>query len=348
MRRGRNWLSALLYIVLLLAGCQRAALPAGDAELHTISFFAMDTLMDFRVYGDASLPEAAQAVVQDWEARASVTAQDSELARLNRDGEASLSPETASLLETALDLCEETGGILDVTIYPVVRAWGFTTGAYQVPPEGEIQDLLRRVDYRKVTREGNRVTLEPGVEVDLGSVAKGWAGARAADLLRQRGVTSALLNLGGNVQTVGAKPDGSPWRVAVQDPFSDGLAGVIDVVDQAAVTSGGYQRFFEGPDGTVYWHIMDPRTGWPAQLDRTTGKLSENGLASVTIVAEDGAYCDALSTALFIMGREGAETFWRTHQDFGMVLVTPEGDLWVTPDLSFQPEPGFPCSVIGN
>ncbi|MBQ9347875.1 MAG: FAD:protein FMN transferase, partial [Oscillibacter sp.] len=212
----------------------------------------------------------------------------------------------------------------------------------RIPTEAELSALLESVDYRKITLDGNTVSLPAGMEIDLGGVAKGYAGAKAAEYLRQQGVTSAMLSLGGNVQTVGAKPSdgrspsGSPWRVAVQDPASDGFAGVVEIIDKAAVTSGGYQRFFVGEDGETYWHIMDPATGRPAK----------NGLVSVTIVAEDGALCDALSTALFVMGPERAVSFWRDHGSaFGMVLITEDGRLLVTPDLSFTADPSAPYRV---
>ena len=137
---------------------------------------------------------------------------------------------------------------------------------------------------------------------------------------------SALLSLGGNIQTVGAKPDGSPWRVAVQDPEQDGQTalGVVEVVDLAVVTSGGYQRYFE-EDGTRYWHIMDPDTAAPAR----------SGLSSVTVVGADGTVCDALSTALFVIGAEEAADFWRENPSLAveLILVEEDGTVLITPGL---------------
>ena len=154
--------------------------------------------------------------------------------------------------------------------------------------------------------------------------------------MRAHGVTSALLNLGGNVQTIGSKPDGSAWRVAVRDPLNEtAYAGVAEVRDKAAVTSGGYERCFTADDGQTYWHIMDPATGRPAR----------SGLLSATVIADDGALCDALSTALFVMGAEQAERFWRNYQNFDMVLLTEDGEAIVTPDLSYAPQDGAPYAV---
>ena len=309
---------------------------AANQERHSVSFFSMDTFMELSVYGDPSLPAAARDIITDIAALASATSPSSDIYRLNHRETTTIDGGTAELLSTALDLCALTDGAFDISIYPVVRAWGFTTGENRIPTEAELSALLENVDYRNISLDGNTVSLPTGMEIDLGGVAKGYAGAKAAEYLRQQGVTSAMLSLGGNVQTVGAKPDGSFWRVAVQDPASDGFAGVLEIIDKAAVTSGGYQRFFVGEDGETYWHIMDPATGRPAK----------NGLVSVTIVAEDGALCDALSTALFVMGPERAVSFWRDHGSaFGMVLITEDGRLLVTPDLSFTADPSAPYRV---
>ena len=159
------------------------------------------------------------------------------------------------------------------------------------------------------------------MELDLGAVAKGYAGDRIMDLFRSTGMIYSIVELGGNVQALGTKPDGSPWRVAVQAP-EGGYAGALEIVGKAVVTSGGYQRYFE-QDGQIYCHIMDPATGRPV----------ENGLASVTIVADRGIQADALSTALFVMGRERAEAYWRAHQDFDFILLGEDGTAAVTEGL---------------
>ena len=227
-------------------------------------------------------------------------------------------------MEQALEICRRTDGALDLSIYPIVRAWGFTTGSYQVPDEAEIQALLPLVDYRKIQYDAatGTVTLPEGMEIDLGSVAKGYAGQLAAQMLREHGVQSALLNLGGNVQTVGAKPDGSPWQIGIKDPQGEDAMMVLSVEDQAVVTSGGYERYFE-QDGQTYWHIMDPSTGHPA----------DSGLISVTIVGDEGVVCDGLSTALFVMGLEKAADLWAQSGDFEAVFVTASGEVYITEGL---------------
>ena len=317
----KNWLSAaLLSAAFLLTGCSGA--PAQEPE--TATFFAMDTAMDFTVYGDAALLDEAETLIGSLEEQVSVTDEHSDIYAIDHTGSGSLSGNAAELMEQALELCRRTGGALDISVYPIVRAWGFTTGSYQVPDEETIQSLLPLVDYTQIQYDAATgvVALPEGMEIDLGSVAKGYAGQLAAQMLREHGVQSALLNLGGNVQTVGAKPDGSPWQIGIKDPQGEDAMMVLSVEDQAVVTSGGYERYFE-QDGQTYWHIMDPSTGHPA----------DSGLISVTIVGDEGVVCDGLSTALFVMGLEKAADLWAQSGDFEAVFVTASGEVYITEGL---------------
>lgn len=317
----KNWLSAaLLSAAFLLTGCSGA--PAQEPE--TATFFAMDTAMDFTVYGDAALLDEAETLIGSLEEQVSVTDEHSDIYAIDHTGSGSLSGNAAELMEQALELCRRTGGALDISVYPIVRAWGFTTGSYQIPDEETIQSLLPLVDYTQIQYDAATgvVTLPEGMEIDLGSVAKGYAGQLAAQMLRNSGVESALLNLGGNVQTVGAKPDGSPWQIGIKDPQGEDAMMVLSVEDQAVVTSGGYERYFE-QDGQTYWHVMDPSTGHPA----------DSGLISVTIVGDEGVVCDGLSTALFVMGLEKAADLWAQSCDFEAVFVTASGEVYITEGL---------------
>ncbi len=323
-----------LFLAVLLTGCGRrtADIPGGSAaptdppEWRERSVFAMDTLMQLRVYGASeTLLDRAQEQIITLEESISVTLADSEIAQLNRQGRGCLSPELKELLKEALSLCRETEGALDVTVYPVVRAWGFTTGEYRVPSSEELELLLGAVDYNGVrVREDGEVVLPAGAELDLGSVAKGYLGDLLCALLRDWGVEHAMLNLGGNVQVLGGKPDGSTWRIGIRDPEGDGLLGTVDLRDGAVITSGGYERYFMDEDGNLWWHIMDPKTGMPAR----------NGLISVTVLGDRGLVCDALSTALFVMGEEKALAYWRTHREVELALVTEDGRLVLTPGLA--------------
>ena len=316
----KYFISAMLSALLFLTGCSAESSP----EPVQGTFFAMDTVMDFTIYGESGLIDQSESLIASLESLVSVTDTGSELYAINQTGSGTLTGKASSLMEQALEICRRTDGALDLSIYPIVRAWGFTTGSYQVPDEEAIQSLLPLVDYPQIQYDAATgvVTLPEGMEIDLGSVAKGYAGQLAAQMLRNSGVESALLNLGGNVQTVGAKPDGSPWQIGIKDPQGEDAMMVLSVEDQAVVTSGGYERYFE-QDGQTYWHIMDPSTGHPA----------DSGLISVTIVGDEGVVCDGLSTALFVMGLEKAADLWAQSGDFEAVFVTASGEVYITEGL---------------
>lgn len=324
--------------LLCLASCSGAG--DGSGQAYSESFFAMDTYMTFTIYGEGGEEALAQAgdMIAELEGLWSVTDEGSDIYAVNHsDGAAvAVDERTAELLAFALHMAEETGGALEPTLYPVLRAWGFTTGENRIPTEAELGELLGRTGRDKVhISEDGWVFLEAGTMLDLGALGKGCAGDLVAGLLREQGVTSALLDIGGNIQAIGAKPDGSSWRVGLKDPFSGGVLGVILMTDGAVVTSGNYERYFTGEDGKIYGHILDPATGRPV----------DNGLASVSVIAAGsrGKLCDALSTALFVMGPEGAQDYWREHQDFDMILVTQEGEILVTGGIkdSFSLQGGY-------
>ncbi len=322
----RRICAALLALGLLaLAGCQKAPEPV---EFTT---FAMDTVMNFTLYGEKK--QTADTVkpllaggVSALDKILSATEEGSDIARLNRRGTGGVGTETAEVLAKALELCEATGGALDITAYPAVKAWGFTQEEHRVPSPAELEALAEKIDYAAVKLEGGAVSLPEGVEMDLGAVAKGWAGDLLAEAVRANGISSALLDLGqSTITAVGAKPDGSPWRVGVVDPARPGACfAVVELEDMAMGTSGGYQRYFE-QDGEIYWHILDPDTAAPAR----------SGLASVTVASPSAFLCDGLSTALFVMGLEDGAQFWRDHPelDFEVVFVTEDGEIYRTAGL---------------
>ena len=288
----------------------------------------MDTYITMTAYGrDAETAlSKAEDKLTELEHLWSVTDPDSDIYAVNHaDAQpVSVSEETVGLLSFALQMAEETDGALEPTIYPVLTAWGFTTEENRIPPDDEITELLKNVGYERIRLEDTTVQLDSGMMLDLGSVGKGYAGDLAAQVLKDNGITSALLDLGGNIQVVGTKADGSPWRLGLRDPFSDGMLGVLEISNQAVVTSGAYERYFIGEDGTRYGHIIDPATGYPA----------ESGLASATVIATEGRLCDALSTSLYVMGVDGAIDYWRQHQNFEMILITEDGEIYLTDGIA--------------
>ncbi len=317
-------MTSVLLWIFGLSACAMGEKEAAESEPSQREFFAMDTYMTFTAYGDGadrSLQQAEQEI-QRLENEWSVTDEDSEIYKVNHSGgeTVTLSDDTAQIVQFALDMAKETEGALEPTIYPVLTAWGFTTEENRIPGSEELQNLLEQVGYEKVELDGNQIQLQPGMELDLGAVGKGYAGDLAAQLLREDGISSALLNIGGNIQAVGSRPDGTDWRLGIRSPYGEGELGVLEISDCAVVTSGNYERYFVGEDGRTYGHIIDPETGYPA----------DNGLASVTILAEEGKKGDALSTSMFVKGLEGALNYWRDHPDFDMIAVTEDGEIYLT------------------
>ena len=331
MNRIKRYIALLLamVMVLALAGCSGQGLLEENEEPAVRETFAMDTVMNVQVYGKGKEKAVDTAIktINDLDALLSTGKEDSEVSVLNKNGGGQLSDDTNALMKAALDLYKSTDHVFDITIYPVMKLWGFTDEKYKVPSDEELAKTLELVDASalKYDAETETVTFsEDGTQIDFGGIAKGYTSDTLAKLMRDQGISSALINLGGNVQTVGTKPDGSEWSIGIRDPEdAEGLLGIVKTHDKAVITSGGYERYFE-EDGVRYHHIIDPSTGRPA----------DSGLSSVTIVAKNGTLADGLSTSLFIMGKKGATDYWRAHQDeFDFLLCEEDGTLVVSNGL---------------
>ena len=300
---------------------------SGETEPVEWTEFAMDTVVTIEAYGgdaETGIADARENLLK-LEKLWSVTDENSEIYKLNHSqGETeSVSTQTSDLLTFARTMAEETEGAFNPAIYPLVRSWGFTTGDYRIPEAEEIQELLSDTDFRQIRISGQNVTLPEGMELDFGAIAKGDTGDKIADALKANGVASAIINLGGNVRLLGASPDGGNWRIGILSPYGEGNIGILEAQDVNIITSGGYERYFIGEDGKQYWHILNPADGYPAK----------SGVISATIVSKDGALCDALSTAAFVMGLERVEKYWKSRDDFEMILVTETNEIYVTEGL---------------
>ena len=277
----------IIGILLCLSGC----------ESHTReTLFAMDTVMELQIWGTDS-KKAVQTVgylLTDLEDAWSAVTPDSALQRDDLAND--------PLLDRAMELKKRTGGAFDPQLGAVIAAWGFYDKSYTVPSQQQLDAALAAKRW------------------DLGGAVKGYAGDLAVERLAALDVDRAILNLGGNIQTYGEKPGGAPWSIGIQNPDGGDYLGVVSVDGtMAVVTSGDYQRYFE-KDGVRYHHILDPKTGMPAQ----------SGLRSVTVICRDGLTADGLSTALFVMGLEKGSQFWRQSDDFEAVFVTTDGKLFAT------------------
>jgi thiamine biosynthesis lipoprotein len=314
--------------------------PMADQAFDRVIYDAMTVpYMSLRAYGqhaeDALI--AGEVEIRRLDDLLSTGKSDSDTAKINANGGGVLSRDTAYLTEVSLDLHDSTGGAFDISVYPLMELWGFTsqfedeagntgTARREAPAANEIADTLARVDASKIEydAETGSIVLPDQMQIDFGGIAKGYTSQCIADIFRSNGVTSALIDLGGNIQTVGGKPDGSPWKVALNDRNRGTFLGVVQVKDMAVISSGGYERNFTASDGKVYHHIIDPATGYPA----------DNGFsvdASVSIICSDGTMADGLSTSLYVMGPEKAIEYWRAHSDeFDFVLMTDDDKMYVS------------------
>ena len=324
----KQMLTALFFIIV----CIVAYLFIGKGQENQSAseqIFAMDTYMEITAYGK-NCKEAVQTAKEEIErldALLSTGSNQSEISLLNSNKTGQISEDTQYLLERSLDIYRETNGAFDITIYPIMRAWGFTGEEQKIPDSAELENLLKLVDASKLQYDAatHILTLPEGVEIDFGGIAKGYTSQRVAQIMQEYEISSAIMNLGGNVQLVGTKNDGSPWKVAIKSPNEqEEYLGVLSAQNKAVITSGGYERYFE-ENGTKYHHIIDPKTGMPAY----------NGLQSVTIISEDGTLADGLSTALYVMGTDKAIQFWRNHSaEFDAILYTEDGTLYATQGIA--------------
>lgn len=301
-----------------------------SGEQIIVRMFAMDTLVQVTLY-DSKLSEEQiydiMGTVSRLERIFSATDEESELFQLNltSNERISVSNELQTLVSFAVDISEQTNGCFDVSAYPLIRAWGFTKDEYRIPSETELSELLPTVDYRNIQISDTGICLQGGTKIDLGALAKGYTGDILAEKLKENGVERGIISLGGNITVIGEKSENTGWKVGIRNPIeTTENIGYLELSDCNVITSGGYERYFEGDDGELYWHIIDPKTGYPAK----------NGLLSVTVIGENGMLCDALSTALFVMGEEDAIDFYRKHDGFEFILVAEGGTLLVTDGIA--------------
>lgn len=301
-----------------------------EDESESRDIFAMDTYMTLTAYGKNAKKalDAAVDEINNIEQLVSTGIDSSEVSQINKNGKGSVSETTGYLIKRSKEIYDSTNGVFDITIYPIMQAWGFPTENYRVPRKKELKKLrgLMGADYVLYDEKKQEVTLDKeGMKIDLGGIAKGYTSSKVMDIFKENGISSAVISLGGNVQTLNGKPDGSDWRVAIENPADTGsYIGVLSIKDKAVITSGGYERYFK-QDGKTYHHIIDPATGYPA----------DSGLISVTIVSDDGTLADGLSTSLFIMGEEKAAQFWRKNSDeFETIMETADGKLYVTEGIA--------------
>lgn len=327
------YLFLLAASLLFLSGCRTvSASPVSDTE------FVLNTTVTIRIYAISdtasgrNFSSRAQELIADsfalcrsYESVFSRTNPSSELYAVNSrkesvvsgDGSAvcTVSDDLAGLIALGLDYSEQSDGAFDITVAPLSDLWNFSAANPHAPSDTAIQEVLSAIGYQNISLDNNQLTVSnPDTRLDLGAVAKGYIADRIADYLRQQGVTSAILDLGGNILCIGNNPSGRPFSIAVQDPFSERGDTILtlSIEDLSVVSSGIYERCFT-ENGTFYHHILNPKTGYPY----------DNGLASVTILCASSADADALSTTCFSLGAEqGIALLDRTPAACGIFIMT--------------------------
>lgn len=323
----------LLCMCLLLSGCGKSA-PAESIKQSRVIFY-FDTVVTITAYTEHdTVMDELEAECRRYENLLSKTVEGSDVWNINHaNGErVAVSEETRDLILKALEFSRISDGRFDISIEPCVALWDFTgEDMGKLPDADELAAAAAKVDWTKIDVNDEGVMIPEGMSIDLGAIAKGYISDRIADFLMEHGVESALLNVGGNVRTVGVKPDGSNWRIGIQDPAGirdQSIVGAVSLTRNAVVTSGIYERGFT-LDGTVYHHILDPKTGWSVQ----------NELAGISIVTNEACTADALSTTVFTMGLEEGTAFIAGLEGVDAIFVTRDGDIsWTSGlDKSFSP-----------
>jgi FAD:protein FMN transferase len=327
-----------------LCGCASGPRPARVSwpSMGTVAALSLAGA-DVRRLDEAAA--AAQASHAALEARLSMFVPQSDIARLNAAAGAAavqVSPAAAECLRLAIHYAAVSDGAFDVTVGPLVRAWGIHGGQVPVKPPDEavLRDVLSRVGIRHLSLSNGWARLDKaGCSVDLGGIAKGYAADIGFDRLRGMGLNNLLVDMGGNMRCGGHPRRGQPWRIGVRNPFDrDASLGTLRLSDGRAVaTSGNYERFVV-IEGERYTHIVDPRTGWPVQ-----------GMAGVTVVCTNAVEADAMSTSLFVLGLEKSKVALQRVAGCEALFVPDRQpiEIWITPGLAriFTPEPEYAPSV---
>lgn len=314
-------LSAVLTAsALLLTGCSGAKSSTQTDQDLTYTDMLFDTVINIQILdpADESILDGLKKLCEKYDTMFSATNTDSELYKLNHaNGQPfTVSSETANLIQEGIHYSELSGGAFDLTIEPVSALWDFKADKPTVPSSDAIAQAVSHVDYTKVDIQDNTVTLEdPEAGIDLGAIAKGYIADQVKTYLKKQGIKHAIINLGGNVDVIGTKPDGSKYNIGIQKPFDESGEAItsVQLKDQTVVTSGIYERYFK-KNGKLYHHILDPRTGYPC----------ENNLYSVSIITDSSTKADALSTTCFLLGYEKGMELIQSMDGVKAIFITDD------------------------
>ena len=323
----RNLWIGILFVVVLSVFIVCYGKMQKPEEPITATAFKLNTVVKVTIYNSQNekILQDALALCDKYEKIFSRTRTDSEIYLLNEgklpqeDGYYILSEECAELIGKGLYYSELSGGAFDITIEPLSSLWDFTSGEKQIPDPQTLVEAQKHVGYEKVELKGNKIRFqEDGMGLELGAIAKGYIADKIKEFLISEGVESAVIDLGGNVLCIGARPDGEAFRVGIQKPFADRneTVATAGIRDRSVVSSGIYERYFE-KDGKLYHHILNPKSGYPY----------ENGLTAVTILSDESVDGDGLSTVCFALGLEKGLELINSLPDTQAVFITEDGEL---------------------
>lgn len=313
----------------------------GDKEKETIDAdskveaqdFVLNTTCTISVYGtdDQSLADKGIEVCKEYEKMLSKTVPGSDIYKINNSGgkPVQVSDDTIKLIKKSIEYSKKTEGLFDITVGELTDTWNFTSDNPKVPEAAQIEGILPHVGYHNIKMEGNKVWItDDRAKLDLGAIAKGYIADKVAERLKKDGVKRAIINLGGNVVTIGEKQAGFPWIVGIEQPFSNRteVAGLVESKNNSVVTSGIYERKFE-ENGVLYHHVLDPKTGWPRKTD----------LESVTIITKKSVDGDVLSTSCLLLGFEKGKKLIESTPGAEGVFMKVGGEIITTENAGFTP-----------
>lgn len=282
----------------------------------TATLFLFDTVVNLKAYCSQDLMDQAIERCNYFEQKFSRTVEGSDIYNINNASgtPVEVAPETADLITKSLEFCKESDGLFDITIGAVSSLWDFVEGVK--PDDAAVKQAVKHIDYRCVQVDGNTVTLaDPAAMLDLGGTAKGYIADALKKLFNDGGCTCGILDLGGNVYVLGSKPDGSDWNIGVRDPngSENDVVASVKGSDVSVVTSGLYEREFTS-GGKTYYHILDPKTGYPAKTD----------LVSSSVIGASSLVCDAYATWMFLLGHDKALDLLERTDGLEGVVVNPK------------------------
>lgn len=345
MKIKKNFLKSLFIVisaVFLFFSC-------GNKRCYETSFQAMDTVMTIKVWSNnrnialRALQESKNKII-NLEKLLSVNIQKSTVYIINKQDSypfsIEISDEFAEIVRKSIQMSEISDGNFNICLYPVTSLWGFTTDNPHVPEESQIKAVLPACNWENIylinpgdrwgnlngiDYEGNcDLIVQDGAKLDFGGIAKGYAGDEVLEILKDFKIENAILDLGGNIQTLGKRYDDNAWKIGIKDPEEpEKILCSVEVIDKAVITSAGYERFFTDEYGKKYSHIFNPKTGYPAESD----------ILSATIISRDGYYGDALSTAFYVIGSERAYKLWQKQKDFDFIIITDNKEIYISENL---------------